>query len=105
MWKNRYNFILFLFFFYSYGQDPLWLVSNTLQLNIQSEDDVGETVILADSEVVSEGGMLESDALLLLNDSVNFLPISEGLPSSDKLLVCVARFIVLLKILLMIIKE
>ncbi|ROT63795.1 putative high mobility group protein 20A-like [Penaeus vannamei] len=70
----------------SYGQDPLWLVSNTLQLNIQSEDDVGETVILADSEVVSEGGMLESDALLLLNDSVNFLPISEGLPSSDKLL-------------------
>lgn len=70
----------------SYGQDPLWLVSNTLQLNIQSEDDVSETVILADSEVVSEGGMLDGDALLLLNDSVNFLPISEGLPSSDKLL-------------------
>lgn len=63
--------------------EAVWLVGNTLKLELQDGDTGDETVLLEGSGVVGDGAMTGGETLLLLNNDVHLLPITQDAPTSD----------------------
>ncbi|XP_042211279.1 uncharacterized protein LOC121858724 isoform X2 [Homarus americanus] len=67
-------------------EEALWLVGNTIQLGLHDGNNGSDqTVVLEGSEVVGDGTILEGETLLLLNDDVRLLPITQDVSTTDEL--------------------
>nr|XP_045614852.1 uncharacterized protein LOC123768404 isoform X1 [Procambarus clarkii] len=72
-------------------EEAVWLVGNTIQLELQDGNSVEEAVLLEGSEVVGDGALTGGETLLLLNDDIHLLPISRDTATSEDVLVKVGE--------------